>query len=86
MRLLHALHHKSGDLDSLFWPGTSRGLHGVEWTDESFYRPRFRAAAEAIGRPPLRFHDLRQTAASLSAASGMPLEMVAAALGHRHHI
>ena len=49
---------------------------------ESFYRRRSRAAAEAIGRPTLRFHDLRHTAASLWAASGMPLEMVAAALGH----
>jgi integrase len=54
----------------------------VEWTYESFYRPYFRAAAEAIGRPLLRFHDPRHTAASRWAASGMPLEMVAAPLGH----
>lgn len=49
---------------------------------DSFYRRRFRAAAEAIGRPALRFHDLRHTAASLWAQSGMPMERVAAALGH----
>lgn len=42
---------------------------------ESFYRRRFRAAAESIGRPTLRFHDLRHTAASLWAASGMPLDV-----------
>lgn len=42
----------------------------------------FRAAAEAIGRPTLRFHELRHTAASLWALSGMPMERVGAALGH----
>ncbi|WP_309615609.1 site-specific integrase [Salinibacterium sp.] len=73
------------------WPGRNyagggdwRG--GLNWDKrmdyESFYCRRFRAAAEAIGRPALRFHDLRHTAASLWAASGVPLEMVAAALGH----
>jgi integrase len=49
---------------------------------DSFYRRRFRAAAESIGRPALRFHDLRHTAASLFAASGVPLARVASTLGH----
>lgn len=86
-----ASHPNRSDPSALLWPGRHyagggewRG--GLDWDKrmdyESFYRRRFRAAAEAIGRPTLRFHDLRHTAASLWAASGMPLEMVAAALGH----
>jgi integrase len=49
---------------------------------DSFYRRRFRPAAEKIDQPDLRFHDLRHTAASLFAASGMPLARVARVLGH----
>jgi integrase len=49
---------------------------------DSFYRRRFRPAAEKIGQPDLRFHGLRHTAASLFAASGMPLARVARVLGH----
>ncbi len=86
-----AEHPERHDPSAHLWPGRNyagggewRG--GLDWHKrmdyESFYRRRFRAAAEAIGRPALRFHDLRHTAASLWAASGMPLEMVAAALGH----
>ncbi|MFA6450176.1 MAG: tyrosine-type recombinase/integrase, partial [bacterium] len=36
------------------------------------------------GRPPLRFHDLRHTAASLMLMSGEPLEAVQALLRHRN--
>jgi integrase len=35
-----------------------------------------------LGLPGLRFHDLRHTAASLFAGSGMPLARVARLLGH----
>ena len=86
-----AEHPQRHDPSARLWPGRNyagdgewRG--GLDWDKrmdcESFYRRRFRAAAEGIGRPTLRFHDLRHTAARLWAASGMPLEMVAAALGH----
>lgn len=44
---------------------------------DSFYRNRFRPAAWQIAQPDLWFHDLRHTAASLFAASGMPLARVA---------
>lgn len=73
------------------WPGRNYAGGGewrgaLNWSKrldyDSFYRRRFRAAAESIGRPTLRFHDLRHTAASLWALSGMPMERVAAALGH----
>ncbi|PTL73634.1 hypothetical protein C1I63_12820 [Rathayibacter caricis DSM 15933] len=64
--------------------GDFRG--GLNWSKRmdynSFYRRRFREAAKAIGQPDLRFHDLRHTAASLFAASGMPLARVARILGN----
>jgi integrase len=73
------------------WPGRNYGGYGafrggLDWSKridyESFYRRRFRAAAETIGHPQLRFHDLRHSAASLFAASGMPLAKVSRILGH----
>ncbi|QEO10227.1 site-specific integrase [Protaetiibacter larvae] len=73
------------------WPGRNYAGGGewrgrLDWTTrmnyDSFYRRQFREAARAIGRPTLRFHDLRHTAASLFAASGMPLVRVARVLGH----
>jgi len=86
-----AEHPQRHDPSARLWPGRNyagggewRG--GLDWDKrmdyESFCRRRFRSAAEGIGRPTLRFHDLRHTAASLWAASGVPLEMVAAVLGH----
>lgn len=86
-----AEHPHRDDPTAPLWPGRNyagggewRG--GLDWTKrmgyDSFYRGRFRAAAQAIVRPTLRFHDLRHTAASLFAASGMPLARVARVLGH----
>ncbi|CAN5275031.1 hypothetical protein BH09ACT3_BH09ACT3_14930 [soil metagenome] len=84
-------HPHGDDLGAPLWPGRNYAGGGewrgaLNWSKrldyDSFYRRRFRAAAEAIGRPTLRFHDLRHTAASLWALSGMPMERVAAALGH----
>jgi integrase len=84
-------HPYRDDPTAALWPGRNyagggewRG--GLTWDKrmdyESFYRRRFRAAAAAIDRPGLRFHDLRHTAGSLFAASGMPLARVARVLGH----
>ncbi|WP_230671235.1 tyrosine-type recombinase/integrase [Rathayibacter sp. Leaf248] len=73
------------------WPGRNYGgcgdfRGGLNWSKRmhynSFYLRRFRDAAKAIGQLDLRFHDLRHTAASLFAASGMPLARVARILGH----
>ena len=44
---------------------------------------RFKAAALAIGRPALHWHDLRHTAASLLIAAGVDLYTVGQILGHR---
>lgn len=86
-----AEHPRRDEPTAPLWPGRNyaggggwRG--GLTWDKrldyESFYRRRFRVAAAALGRPELRFHDLRHTAASLFAASGMPLARVARVLGH----
>jgi integrase len=39
-------------------------------------------ACKAAGIPPIRFHDLRHTYASTLATAGVPLQVIAAALGH----
>lgn len=86
-----AEHPRRDDASAPLWPGrnyagggTWRG--GLTWDKrmdyDSFYRRRFRGVAQSIGHPALRFHDLRHTAASLFAASGMPLARVARVLGH----
>lgn len=86
-----AVHPNAGDPTASLWPGRNYGGYGewrggLDWTKrmdyDSFYRQRFRPAATKIGQPDLRFHDLRHTAASLFAASGMPLARVARILGH----
>lgn len=86
-----AAHPHAADPAAPLWPGRNYGGYGawrggLDWDKrmdyDSFYRRRFRAAAESIGRPALRFHDLRHTAASLFAASGMPLARVTSTLGH----
>jgi integrase len=48
----------------------------------NFRRRFFQPAVVASGLQPLRFHDLRHTAASLMAANGYQLHEVAAVLGH----
>jgi integrase len=86
-----AEHPRAADPTASLWPGRNYGGYGdyrggLDWSKRmdynSFYRRRFRDAAEAIGQPDLRFHDLRHTAASLFAGSGMPLARVARVLGH----
>ncbi|PPG64178.1 hypothetical protein C5C27_04090 [Rathayibacter sp. AY2B7] len=86
-----AAHPRATEPTASLWPGRNYGGYGdsrggLDWSKRmdynSFYRRRFRDAAKAIGQPDLRFHDLRHTAASLFAASGMPLARVARILGH----
>jgi integrase len=42
----------------------------------------FRKTATRLGLQPVRFHDLRHTAASLLLAAGVPLKVVSESLGH----
>jgi integrase len=86
-----AQHPNVADPTASLWPGRFYGGYGdwrgaLDWSKrmdyDSFYRNRFRPAANKLGLTQLRFHDLRHTAASLFAASGMPLARVARVLGH----
>jgi integrase len=86
-----AEHPRRDDPTAPLWPGRFYGGYGeyrgaLDWTKrmdyESFYRRRFRPTADKLGLKGLRFHDLRHTAASLFAGSGMPLARVAQILGH----
>lgn len=47
------------------------------------YYADFEDAREAIGRPTLRYHDLRHTTASLMVQAGVPLFTIGELLGHR---
>ncbi len=42
----------------------------------------FVAAVRKSGQPPVRFHDLRHTSATLRLAAGVPLKVVQEELGH----
>jgi integrase len=85
-------HPHKADPTAWLWPGRHYAGGGewrgaLDWSKpldfDSFYRNRYKpAAAEVLSIPGLRFHDLRHTAASLFAGSGMPLARVARLLGH----
>jgi integrase len=45
---------------------------------------RFRRLMERTGLPPIRFHDLRHTFATLSLKAGIQTEVVSRILGHKH--
>jgi len=50
--------------------------------DRRWLYRHFKRAAAAIGRPELRFHDLRHTTASLLINRGVDLHTIGAILGH----
>ncbi|WIX82876.1 site-specific integrase [Amycolatopsis carbonis] len=55
--------------------------HGRPWSP-SYVSRSFRALVDEAGLPPIRFHDLRHGAATLSLAAGNELRVVQALLGH----
>ena len=58
-------------------------VEGAYLRRSNFGRGVFKPAAAAIGKPQLRFHDLRHSHASILLASGEAITTVAARLGHR---
>lgn len=72
--------------DSTEWmPGEKRMVQRtirIPWGESHQSRPMQEACAKAKIKPPVSFHDLRHTYASLLAKAGVPLQIIAAALGH----
>lgn len=66
------------DPEALLFPGSRTREH---MNESSLYKV-FYPAREAIGRPDLRFHDLRHTAAVLAAAGGATIAELQEWLGH----
>lgn len=73
----HLKTHAQAGTNGLLFPAANGG----HLATSTLYRP-FYAAREAIGRPDLRFHDLRHTAAVLAASTGATLAELMARLGH----
>jgi integrase len=64
------------DLDLVFSTRLGRFL------EPSYINTRFNAAVKAAGLPPMRFHDLRHSAATLLLAMGIHPKVVQELLGH----
>ena len=69
--------HAQWGRDALLFPSTSGGT----MTTSSLYKVFWKARAE-VGRPDLRWHDLRHTGAVLAASTGATLVELMARLGH----
>ncbi len=65
-----------GPVEYVFTDPNGRPLHPA-WVSR-----RFAEIADRRGLPPIRFHDLRHTSASLGLAAGESLKAVSARLGH----
>ena len=63
--------------ESLLFPDVDGG-HLTEWK----YRRQFRLAAQSIGRPDLRIHDMRGVALTLAAMTGASVKELMARGGH----
>lgn len=70
--------HHVGTRDSMFTNTDGEPLH-----PESISQLFARIVARS-GLPPIRFHDLRHTHASLLVAAGIPVKVVSERLGHGH--
>lgn len=73
----HLLQHTEGGRDGLLFPAASGGHLAPSTLYKSFYKAR-----EAAGRPDLRWHDLRHTAATLAAQTGATMAELMGRLGH----
>ncbi len=73
----HLLQHAEGGRDGLLFPAASGGHLAPSTLYKSFYKAR-----QAAGRPDLRWHDLRHTAATLAAQTGATMAELMSRLGH----
>jgi integrase len=79
-------HPNSGNPDALFWPGRHVGSIRLDYSRVidmgSFRRNYLQDALTNAELRPMRFHDLRHTAASLRLAAGFKPYEVSRWLGH----
>lgn len=73
----HLLQFTEGGDNGLLFPAARGGQLSPSTLYVSFHKAR-----EAAGRPDLRFHDLRHTAATLAAQTGATMAELMARLGH----
>ena len=75
----HLAEHVAPDRDSLLFPSIPGGQHHLSLA--SMYRV-WDKARRSVGRPDLRFHDLRHTGLVLAAQAGSTLAELMARAGH----
>jgi integrase len=73
----HLEHHVGPSPDALLFSTSSGGCPA-----RSTWNPTFRRAADAIGLPAVRPHELRHTGATLAAATGATTKELMRRLGH----
>lgn len=83
---LLAEHPRRSDPDAGLWPGKVHG-HPVQTYDRAFdhkgfYRYAFKPAADVLGIPSLKFHELRHTFASLMVSFGVQMFELSRLMGH----
>lgn len=70
------------DHDTVEWRDSKPYVKRIPWGRAHQIRPIREASKRAEIDPPVSFHDLRHTYASLLAMNGVPLQVIARALGH----
>ena len=73
---------RKGDEPLLVYRGVRRQRDGGAWQASDQIRPMVDAVQRARISPPISFHGLRHTYASLAIMAGVPMQVVAANLGH----
>ena len=56
-----------------------REVHGLQTGPRSYFKP----LRDRSGLPPIHFHDLRHTYATLALLNGVPVKVVSEVLGHK---
>jgi integrase len=86
LRMLLLSHPDSGNPDALFWPARAYSTHIADWSRPchvgSIRKNAIAHLVESLGMPPMRFHDLRHTYASLMFAAGFKPYEVSRWIGH----
>lgn len=75
----HLVHHTAAGPDALLFPSSA---DPTRWLQVKALYVDFHRARDEVGRPDLRWHDLRHSGAVLAASTGATLAELMARLGH----